>query len=283
MIGKRLEDVCSHVRDVWETRAVKDPLFTVLTTRDESIFWQAGEDEIAGIEREGLLAPDHSVLDFGCGVGRLSIPLARRVKSVVSADVAPEMLRQLKIRAASSPNIKPLLVAPGGPIEGKFDLVVSFLVFQHMQTFSARRTLSRFREVLKPGGRVVIDLPVLEWETQRDFSSQLWARVPLGELWESRYYHESEIDSLLMEPAGLEVERIVRTVRDRPILILREREQTAASRSRAILHAWRQEIGGVLTETKPIWRLMRLFQFGLRLTQTRLEELMSYWQKTTEP
>ena len=39
-----------------------------------------------------------SALDFGCGVGRLLVPLARRCPSVVGVDVADSMLAQARAR-----------------------------------------------------------------------------------------------------------------------------------------------------------------------------------------
>jgi 2-polyprenyl-3-methyl-5-hydroxy-6-metoxy-1,4-benzoquinol methylase len=39
------------------------------------------------------LLPDDTLLDVGCGPGRLSVPLAQRVKSVTSLDVSEEVLK----------------------------------------------------------------------------------------------------------------------------------------------------------------------------------------------
>jgi 2-polyprenyl-3-methyl-5-hydroxy-6-metoxy-1,4-benzoquinol methylase len=39
------------------------------------------------------------VLDFGCGVGRVTLPLARRVDAVVAIDIADSML---SLRASCS-------------------------------------------------------------------------------------------------------------------------------------------------------------------------------------
>ncbi|HEY1015474.1 MAG TPA: class I SAM-dependent methyltransferase, partial [Herpetosiphonaceae bacterium] len=62
----------------------------------------AGEDvhgEAGALER---LRPDLarlSVLDAGCGTGRITIELARRGAAVVGADLDPRMLRQAKAKA----------------------------------------------------------------------------------------------------------------------------------------------------------------------------------------
>jgi precorrin-6B methylase 2 len=45
------------------------------------------------------LLPGDSLLDMGCGPGRLSVPLAQRVKSVTSLDVSDEVLKYCKMNA----------------------------------------------------------------------------------------------------------------------------------------------------------------------------------------
>jgi len=53
------------------------------------------------------LLPEDTLLDMGCGPGRLSVPLAKRVKSVTSLDVSDAVLRYVEenARAAGVKNI----------------------------------------------------------------------------------------------------------------------------------------------------------------------------------
>jgi SAM-dependent methyltransferase len=46
--------------------------------------------------------PEWSVLDIGCGPGTLTIPLAKKVKSITALDISSEMLKFLKINADKS-------------------------------------------------------------------------------------------------------------------------------------------------------------------------------------
>ena len=48
-----------------------------------------------------ILSKEDSVVDIGCGSGRLSVPIAQRVKPVTSVDVADEMLAKCKEKCKS--------------------------------------------------------------------------------------------------------------------------------------------------------------------------------------
>src|SRR5688572_3444309 len=101
------------VRDVtdWEKLALSEPYFPVLTNDGALVasaaFFESGEKDIAS-----LLAAIKSVLrreialtaslDFGCGAGRLTLPLARRATSVVACDIAPTVLAHARKNATDA-------------------------------------------------------------------------------------------------------------------------------------------------------------------------------------
>ena len=74
-------------------------------------FFLAGENEIADVFRVVTERLDSSfqprrALDFGCGVGRMLIPLAARCDQVVGVDVADSMLAEAARNCAALPNVK---------------------------------------------------------------------------------------------------------------------------------------------------------------------------------
>lgn len=158
-----------HAED-WEELAQRDPFYAVLT-REEfrgigtgspegAAFLETGEREIselldtvaALLSRRPAL---HTALDFGCGVGRLTLPLARRSDVAIACDVAPTMLEhtQANARLAGLENIRPLLTSQLDEVPpGSIDFICSFLVFQHVPPavgYALIRTLTR---LLAPSG-----------------------------------------------------------------------------------------------------------------------------------
>lgn len=86
---------------------------------------------------ESTLAPIRRgrALDFGCGVGRLAIPLARRFRDVVGVDVSLPMLAEAEKNSAGvdQRNVKFLQSDNTlSNVSGEYDFVNSYIVFQHI-------------------------------------------------------------------------------------------------------------------------------------------------------
>jgi cyclopropane fatty-acyl-phospholipid synthase-like methyltransferase len=73
-------------------------------------------------------------LDFGCGVGRVAIPLARRTGEVVGVDVSESMLAEAR-RNCEVQETRNVTLLPSddalSALTGRFDFIHSFVVFQH--------------------------------------------------------------------------------------------------------------------------------------------------------
>jgi SAM-dependent methyltransferase len=154
----------------WEKLGRKDPYFGVLThekfrsaridAEARAEFFASGERHVAlcfeTIRR--CLAPTFAprrALDFGCGVGRLVIPLARRCTEVVGADVSAAMLAEARRNCEQSGlrNVTLVEVASGpAPLTGSFDFIHSFIVFQHIPAAKGERITRELLARLEPGG-----------------------------------------------------------------------------------------------------------------------------------
>lgn len=104
------------------------------------------------------LLPDHGgrAVDLGCGTGHHAAVLATRFEDVLGVDISPPMLELARERRAG-PNITYELrdlrdVTPEK--DGHFDLVFSAFTLHHVPDLG--QALRRIRQLLNPGGRVVL-------------------------------------------------------------------------------------------------------------------------------
>lgn len=134
----------------WDIMASNDPFFSVLTWNKfrrknltpEAVdeFFATGDDYIEHLFQtiRAHIDPDFAPLrslDFGCGLGRLVLPLSKRSKSVVGLDVSDAMLRGAR-EHLDRLNVRNVELVKGDDamtsLTGSFDLVHSFIVFQHI-------------------------------------------------------------------------------------------------------------------------------------------------------
>ena len=122
-----------------------------------------------GVERVrdllGLNEAD-TVLEIGCGYGRLLYHLLPNVGGVVGIDLAPEPLGKAEeLLAARKRDDQRLSLVLGDGISldalepGCATAAVAFTVFQHMPKGAVGRYLEGLRRVLTPGGRVCFQVP----------------------------------------------------------------------------------------------------------------------------
>jgi SAM-dependent methyltransferase len=100
-----------------------------------------------------------SVLDFGCGVGRLVVPFARKFGTATGVDVSPSMLEETRhnCQVAGLSNVT-LADSDDGltAVTGEFDLVHSHIVFQHIPRARGEALIDRLMRRVRPGGAFAI-------------------------------------------------------------------------------------------------------------------------------
>jgi SAM-dependent methyltransferase len=152
-----------HMRTFWDARAREDAYFFVDNRRgygdpELQSFWTEGEQDLDRIlEMFGAeVRSTDTVLDIGCGVGRLTRPLAARAAQVYGIDISAEMLDRARVHHSDLTNVH-WLHGDGRSLQpvadASIDACVSHVVFQHIPDPSI--TIGYFREmgrVLKGGG-----------------------------------------------------------------------------------------------------------------------------------
>jgi SAM-dependent methyltransferase len=161
-----------RLRRQWETHGRKNALASILTPSasepewDERAFLETGTHQIAWLmnEADSLLPqrPRRRALDFGCGIGRLTVALAGYYDEVVGVDIARSMIDKARQRnpvpgrVRYEHNTNPdLVVFPSG----SFDFVCSWIVLQHMPPTLIRGYIAELVRVVAPGGLLAFQLP----------------------------------------------------------------------------------------------------------------------------
>lgn len=169
----------------WEKWAQQDPYFavltnprfraTVMTDDSRSEFFSIGKahvDQLYQLCRtliDRAFAPAR-ILDFGCGVGRILIPLAQTGAEVVGVDISPTMLQEARRNcdAAGASGVR--LVGSDdslSQVEGDFDLVHSCIVIQHIEISRGLRIFQELVRRVRPGGIGALHV-TFAWDYYRD-------------------------------------------------------------------------------------------------------------------
>ncbi|MCH7415766.1 class I SAM-dependent methyltransferase [Belliella sp. R4-6] len=161
----------------WKKFGKNDPYFGVLSDekyKKENLtedglqeFFATGEayvnESLHRINQLTKFSLDHaSILDFGCGVGRLAIPFSKYTSAkVVGLDISPEILDKARAHAYSFGRDNIDFVLYDGenlPKLPSFDLVNSYIVLQHIEINRGLALLTQLLDKVKIGGIAQIQI-----------------------------------------------------------------------------------------------------------------------------
>jgi ubiquinone/menaquinone biosynthesis C-methylase UbiE len=170
-------DHLSRIASHWESLAKSDPLWAILSVPDKkgnkwdiNEFLVTGKQEIDSvidyIDRAFNFKERKNALDFGCGIGRLTLPLANYFDQVVGIDISDTMISLAEeLVGRHGVNLKGKIEYTVNknnfiPFEDKtFDFIYSSIVLQHMRKNIALLYISEFVRVLSKGGFAVFQAP----------------------------------------------------------------------------------------------------------------------------
>jgi len=160
----------------WDKWGKQNPYFGVLTDdkfRRENITEESKSEVLATgrvhIQRVLSMAISHfgeisrnSALDFGCGVGRLVIPLATEFEHVTAVDVSLGMLETAK-QNCSDRGIRNVDFVQSddrlSQVTRSFDFIHSYLVFQHITVRRGAEIITHLLKRLNDEGVLAIHFP----------------------------------------------------------------------------------------------------------------------------
>jgi len=157
----------------------------------EKLFIGDGDFRAIGAEflghfiRLGGLKPEDRVLDVGCGIGRMAVPLTQYLtRSYDGVDVVEDGIRWCAetitpaypafdfhhLDVANS-LYNPGGVVPGGAVSlpfeaGRFDFAILTSVVTHLRTAEVMRYAAELSRTLRPGGRVFLSLFLMNGEAR---------------------------------------------------------------------------------------------------------------------
>jgi ubiquinone/menaquinone biosynthesis C-methylase UbiE len=152
------------MRQDWDDRARKDAFHYIASWRKDwtpESFFQSGEDDYRNLvapvlHRAGWEPDGKTILELGCGAGRMTRSFSEQFSHVYAFDISTEMLGHARALFPEASNVEWILgngIDLSGFGDETIDFAFSYIVLQHMpEPVFALRYIREMLRVLKPGG-----------------------------------------------------------------------------------------------------------------------------------
>ena len=186
-----------RAKQIWEDLGEKDAYFAVaayeefregnLDDEAKEKFFQTGKDHVEELWREIernfeiTFTPGRS-LDYGCGVGRVLMPLTEKSDSVVGVDISRAMLNEAG-KNCSERDLQNVELRDSAEFMNaeseKYDFVHSFIVLQHIAPKLGNEIIRKMAERLTTGGVGMVHVTFFDkTPTFRGFRAKVYRDVP---------------------------------------------------------------------------------------------------------
>lgn len=177
--ANELETLLEHVQSTWQQLGKTEPYWSVLTDEkfllsnigDRAVveeFYSSGKSEMARIV-EHLKRNDINIselktcMEYGCGLGRVTMWLARQFETVYGCDISGDHLKIAgdNLRNRGIKNVELLQIKNMANVENlpRVDFIYSVIVLQHNPPPIIREIVRYFMRALNPNGIALFQVP----------------------------------------------------------------------------------------------------------------------------
>lgn len=196
---EQLQAMFDRIGKAWQAYGETEPHWSVLTNdffRSENLaenidlFYDSGRQDVDEhlnfLRRSGLPVSFAKALDFGCGVGRLTLALASQARTVVGVDISPPHLKLAAERAHEHAiaNVEFEAIKSVDDLDRyrDFDFVLSRIVLQHNPPPVMAAIYAKLLAALVPGGVAIVQMPTYMHDRHFSAADYLGSEQPQMEM-----------------------------------------------------------------------------------------------------
>jgi SAM-dependent methyltransferase len=199
--AEQCEHLWRHVQDTWSRLGRDEPYFSVSTVPEYRLanmsaaaierFYDSGQMDLQRVRRylarHGRDLPADGVcLDYGCGLGRVSLWLARHCRKVIAVDVSEAHLdiarRELRSRGVGNVEFRLLRRRDELAMLDGADFFYSVIVLQHNPPPIIVEILQRVLHGLNDGGAAFFQVPTYGFNYGWSYDRFLAKDLPAGDM-----------------------------------------------------------------------------------------------------
>lgn len=184
--------------DYWDTMAASSPADArdaiLLGFRDENAFDKAGE-----VDAQHLILPfissSDTVVDLGCGIGRLLKWVAPHCRQAVGLDVSILMLKLARqwLRQVPNARLKKIPLSLKLPLlDRSADFIYFYHVSEHLEREDAFKLLKEIKRCLRKTGSALVQFSLIRHPHNQEAFKE-WVDIKDNASVRSRFYTEEEV------------------------------------------------------------------------------------------
>ncbi|MEE4190792.1 MAG: class I SAM-dependent methyltransferase [Halieaceae bacterium] len=160
--AREAETSRGNYKDTWNAVSdnENDAKISVAGYTDEAEFERTSQFTLQVLQHSVGVNPEDTILEIGCGVGRMARTLSPLCKRWIGADVSENMLDHARSRTTDLDNVD-YQSLNGWDLSGieddSIDMVYCTVVFMHLDEWDRFNYICEAKRVLRPGGRLYVD------------------------------------------------------------------------------------------------------------------------------